>query len=289
MAEKETAMTDEARLFDRRLIALRRARSLHAPPHVLAASVADELAGRLSLIARRFGEALLIAPDPRPAEDVMRRSGKFTAIALREPPEDDDLGLAPQSLDAVVSLLDLHAVNDVPGYLAQIARALRPDGLFLATLFAADTLVELRQAWLQAESAEGHASLRVAPMIAVRELGMLLQRAGFALPVADLDRTTVRYATALDLMREIKSLGLANAAHARSRRPVTRRLLIAAADAYRRGFADPDGRVRATVEIAWLTGWSPHESQQKPLKPGSATARLADALKVREHKLRGER
>lgn len=282
-------MMEHAQLFDRGLIALRRSRPLRHPPHLLATSVADELAGRLSIIARRFADALLIAPDPRPAEDAMRRSGKFAAVAIREPPEGDDLGLAPQSLDAVVSLLDLHVVNDVPGYLAQVRRALRPDGLFLAALFAADTLVELRQSWLEAESAEGHASLRVAPMIAVRELGRLLQRADFALPVADLDRTTVRYATPLDLMRDIKSLGLANAARERSRRPVTRHLLLAANDAYHRRFADADGRIRATVEIAWLTGWSPHESQPKPLKPGSATTRLADALKVKEHKLPGEK
>jgi SAM-dependent methyltransferase len=284
---KEMAGADQ--IFDRDLIARRRAATLSAAPHLLATSVADELEDRLNLMSRRFGQALLISPDPRAAENAIRRSGKVSALALRDPPRDDRLDLAPRSFDAVVSLLDLHAVNDVPGYLAQVARALRPDGLFLAALFAGDTLIELRQAWLAAEAAGDHASLRVAPMIGVRELGQLLQRAGLALPVVDLDRTIVRYATALDLMREIKSLGLANAAHVRSRKPVTKSLLLAAADAYQRNFADPDGRVRATIEIAWLTAWSPHENQQKPLKPGSAKTRLADALSVREHRLPGSK
>jgi SAM-dependent methyltransferase len=209
---------------------------------------------------------------------------------LRDFPEGDDLGLGPESFDAVLDILDLHAVDDVPGRLAQIRRALRPDGLFLGCLFAGATLGELRQAWLAAElEMTGGATPRVAPMIDVRELGALLQRAGFALPVADVDRFTVRYDDALALMREIAGLGMSNVLAARSRRPVTRGLLAAAARHYQANFADPDGRIRATVEIAWATGWAPHESQPRPLKPGSAAARLADALGVREEKLKADR
>ena len=183
-------------------------------------------------------------------------------------------------------MFDLQTFNDVPGALIQMRRALKPDGLLLACLFAGDTLTELRQSWLAAETVvAGGVSPRVAPMIDMRELGGLLQRAGLALPVADLDRTIVRYADAIGLIHEIRELGLSNNLHGRSRKPVTRGLLGAAVNTYQNNFADADGRVRATVEVAWLTGWAPHESQQQPLKPGSAKARLADALKVDEKKL----
>jgi hypothetical protein len=169
-------------------------------------------------------------------------------------------------------------------------RALRPDGLFLACLLAGDSLTELRQSWLAAEVlTTGGVSPRVAPMIGMQELGALLQRAGFALPVADLDRTIVRYADAVSLIHEIRALGYSNPLAGRSRKPVTRGLLGAAVNAYHGNFADADGRIRATLEVAWLTGWAPHESQQQPLKPGSAKARLADALRVPEQKLRADR
>jgi SAM-dependent methyltransferase len=207
-------------------------------------------------------------------------------VTVLEPSADEHLPLAAESLDAVFSILDLQTINDVPGALVQMRRALRPDGLFLACLFAGDTLTELRQSWLEAEARlTGGASPRVAPMIDVRELGSLLQRAGFALPVADLDRTIVRYADAIALIHEIHALGLSNVLTGRSRQPVTKALLSEAAAIYRRRFADADGRIRATVEVAWATAWSPHESQQQPLKPGSARMRLADALKTGEKKL----
>ncbi|MGE0007339.1 MAG: hypothetical protein AB7S92_17330 [Parvibaculaceae bacterium] len=165
--------------------------------------------------------------------------------------------------------------------------ALKPDGLFLAALFAGRTLVELREAWLAAEAElTGGASLRVAPFADMRDLGALLQRAGFALPAVDVDVTTVRYRDALALMREIKALGFQHALAERSRRPVTASLLACAAAHYDRRHGDADGRVRATVETAWLIGWAPHPSQQQPLRPGSARARLADALRTREVPLR---
>ena len=154
-------------------------------------------------------------------------------------------------------------------------------------MFAGDTLHELRAAWLEAEAAlRGGAHLRVAPFVDVRELGALLQRAGFALPVADLDRIMLRYPSPLALMQEIKALGLAAPMSDRPRIPVTAGLLAAAAAAYERKFQTADGRIPATVEVAWLTGWAPHESQQQPLKPGSAKFRLAEALKVDEKPLK---
>jgi hypothetical protein len=177
-------------------------------------------------------------------------------------------------------------VNDVPGYLAQVSQALAPDSLLMLCFFAGETLHELREAWLAAEVEQtGGATPRVAPMIALRELGGLLQRAGLALPVADLDRVTLRYAEPLSLMREVRALGYSNMLQERSRKRVTRSLLLAVAQLYQAQFADADGRVRATIEIAWANAWKPHASQPQPLKPGSAKARLADALKVGETKL----
>jgi SAM-dependent methyltransferase len=279
-------MSDDHQIFDRALYASRLKRKMTHWPHTLAETMAEELAERLTLITRTFERALIIAPWPQTVAEAIKRSAKVKHFVLQEIRESDDLDLAPASFDAIFNILDLHAVNDVPGELAQIFRALTPDGLFLGCLFSGDTLTELRQSWLAAEvDLTGGASPRVAPMIGVRELGGLLQRAGFALPVADLDRTIVRYADSIALIHEISSLGMSNNLLGRSRKPVTRRLLGAAVSHYHEHFADADTRIRATMEIAWATGWSPHESQQIPLKPGSAKLRLADALKVPESKL----
>ena len=270
-------------IFDRALYVERLNRARLTGPGILAHSIAEELVDRLALITRRFENVLIIAADPQPIANVIKASAKASNVTLHELPVSDDLGLAAQSYDAIFNILDLHAANDVPGQLSQMARALRPDGLFLACLFAGETLGELRQSWLAAEvELTGGASPRVAPMISVRELGGLLQRAGLALPVADLDRTIVRYADPISLIHEISSLGMSNNLETRSRTPVSRRLLAAAAAHYQEHFADADNRIRATLEIAWLTGWSPHESQQQPQKPGTAKMRLAEALKVPE-------
>ena len=278
------------KIFDRALYVARLARACGRGADALMNGIAAELSDRLSLIARRFGRALVISPDPEAVAGVLRGSGKVQTLEARRPLVEDDLQLEPHSFDAVFNILDLHAVNDVPGQLTQMARALRPDGLFLACLFAGGTLTELRQSFLAAEVAvTGGASPRVAPMIGVRELGGLLQRAGFALPVADRDRTILRYADALSLIHEISRLGMSNNLVGRSRKPVSRRLLGAAAAHYHDNFADSDGRIRATLEVAWATGWSPHESQPRPLKPGSARMRLADALNVPETKLKADR
>jgi SAM-dependent methyltransferase len=197
--------------------------------------------------------------------------------------DEEALPFADGSLDLVVSALALQFVNDLPGALAQIRRTLRPDGLLLAALIGGASLTELRQAFAQAESEiEGGASPRVAPFADVRELGALLQRAGFALPVVDSDRLTVRYDTVFDLMRDLRRMGATNVLHERRRTPLRRATLARTADLYAQRFADPDGRLRASFEIVWLSGWAPHESQQKPLKPGSAKQRLADALGTTE-------
>lgn len=273
-------------IFDRPLYVSRQERARRTGPDFLSRTAAEEVLERLLLITRNFDRALVVAPAPDVVADRLGSSGKLGNLVLRVPQASENLDLDRAGFDAVFSILDLHAVNDVPGALVQYARALRPDGLFMACLFAGASLTELRQSWLEAEERlTGGASPRVAPMIDVRELGSLLQRAGFALPVTDIDRTLVRYADPIALMHELRSLGLSNPLAARSRRPVGRRLFGAAASVYQTRFADPDTRIRATVEVAWATAWSPHDSQPKPLKPGSATSRLADALKVSEEKL----
>jgi SAM-dependent methyltransferase len=180
----------------------------------------------------------------------------------------------------VVSSLALQFVNDLPGTLAQIKRALKPDGLFLAAMIGGETLTELRQSFAAAESEiEGGASPRVAPMIDLRDAGALLQRAGFALPVTDVDRIVVRYDNAFALMRDLRRMGATNILVERSRKFLRRATLLRMAEIYQEKFSDPDGRIRATFDVVWMSGWAPHESQQKPLKPGSAEASLADAVK----------
>jgi len=274
-------------LFDRALGAERQRRKRRPEPGILTRTIAEELAERLGFVNRRFELACLIAAEPEAIAGRLKDGGQVKEVETRLPSSGDDLGLPQQRYDALFSVLDLQGFNDVPGALIQMRRALKPDGLLLACLFAGETLSELRQSWLAAESAvTGGASPRVAPMIDVREAGALLQRAGLALPVADLDRTIVRYGDAVALIHEIRELGLSNTLIGRSRRFTRRDVMAAAVSHYQQHFADPDGRVRATVEIAWLTGWAPHENQQQPLKPGSAKARLADALKVDEKKLR---
>jgi SAM-dependent methyltransferase len=193
--------------------------------------------------------------------------------------DEEALPFGDATLDLVVSVLALQFVNDLPGTLVQIRRALQPDGLFLAALLGGETLTELRQAFAVAEAeVEGGVSPRVAPFADLRDLGALLQRAGLALPVTDVDRLTVRYRTPFDLMHDLRRMGATNALAERRRTPLRRRTLLRMAEVYAERFADPDGRLRATFEVVWLSGWAPHASQQQPLRPGSARARLADAL-----------
>jgi SAM-dependent methyltransferase len=197
--------------------------------------------------------------------------------------DEEALPFRDGALDLVVSALALQFVNDLPGVLVQIRRALKPDGLFLAALLGGETLTELRQSFAEAESeVESGASPRVAPFADLRELGALLQRAGFALPVTDVDRVSVRYDTVFNLMADLRRMGATNALVARRRAPLKRATLQRMAEIYAQRFADPDGRVRATFEIVWLSGWAPHPDQQQPLEPGTAKTRLADALGTQE-------
>ncbi len=249
----------------------------------------EDLDDRLGAVLRGFATVLDLAT-PRPAAVPVLAARYPEARHLRLAPwpepgagrivgDPEVLPLAAGSVDLAVSLLTLHAVNDLPGTLIQLRRALRPDGLFVGCLLGGATLTELRQSFGQAESeVEGGVSPRVAPFAAVREAGALLQRAGFALPVADTDTLTVRYADPFGLMRDLRAMGMTNVLTERRRTPLRRATLLRMAEIYAARFSDPDGRVRATFEVLWLSGWAPHESQQKPLRPGSAKARLADAL-----------
>ncbi|MGE0237631.1 MAG: methyltransferase domain-containing protein [Parvibaculaceae bacterium] len=288
-------MSGAPQIFDPALRRRHFARARAARPPFYAQTLTAEIESRLALVLRDFQTTLLFGPaagEIRASLAAPHRLGRIVTAAPAPGPgidlvfDDEAQPLAEASLDCVLSLFSLNSVNDVPGSLAQFRMALKPDGLFLAGLFAGRTLVELREAWLAAEAElSGGASLRVAPFADLRDLGTLLQRAGFALPAVDIDTTTVRYKDALTLMREVKALGFGHALAERSRRPVTAALLARAAAHYDRQYGDADGRIRATVETAWLIGWAPHASQPKPLRPGSAKARLADALKVPEVKL----
>lgn len=293
---------DPPLLFDRALLSARLERALRAAPanpsaDFLLRRAAEELADRLSLVRRVFAVAAEVgAPGPHAAEALAARGG--AVLTLRLAPSAlavgrgayasavgdlERLPLAPESCDLVVSLMALHHVNDLPGALIQIRRALRPDGLFIAALAGGDTLTELRQSLTIAESEVlGGAAPRVAPFADVRALGALLQRAGFALPVVDSDRLVARYDDLIALMRDLRAFGATNALSLRSRRPLRRDVLVRAASLYAERFAEADGRLRATFDTIWLTGWAPHESQPKPLKPGSAAMRLADALPSRK-------
>jgi SAM-dependent methyltransferase len=284
------------RVFDRPLLRRRRRRAekLGAATFLID-RVAADLAERLTAVLRRFAVAIDLGS---PAGVVRRGLAGLvdTLVAVGAAAEDvrDHLGpklvadeealpFADASLDLVVSALALQSVNDLPGTLVQVRRALKPDGYFLAALLGGDSLTELRQSFATAEAdVEGGVSPRVAPFVDAREAGVLLQRAGFALPVADVDRVTVRYASAFDLMADLRRMGATNPLVERRRTPLRRGTLMRMAENYAARFADADGRVRASFDIVWLAGWAPHPSQQQPLKPGSAEARLADALGTRE-------
>jgi SAM-dependent methyltransferase len=262
----------------------------------LLARAAQELGERLSLVKRRFPAAADFgSPGPHGAA-ALAAGGQIDYVARIAPtaaslgtgaflPAVGDIECLPVAdgrLDLAVSLLALQTVNDLPGALVQMRRALKPDGLLIAALIGGETLTELRQSLTIAESEVlGGASPRVAPFVEVRALGQLAQRAGLALPVVDLDRAIVRYPNMLALIADLRAMGAANALEARSRRPLRREVLARAAALYAERFADPDGRLRATFDLLWLAAWAPHESQPKPLAPGSATMRLADALKGR--------
>ncbi|MER9351194.1 methyltransferase domain-containing protein [Mesorhizobium sp. M0239] len=255
---------------------------------------AEDLADRLGAVERRFGKAAVLFCQTPAAAETLAESSKVADIVRVEADTAFLSGggaglIAPletvpfeaESLDLAVSLLSLQAMNDIPGMLIQIRRALRPDGLFLGAFAGAGTLFELRESLLSAETElYGGASPRVAPFTDVRDAGGLLQRAGLALPVADVETVTVRYASLFNLMADLRAMGETNALTDRSRRPGSRKLFARAAEIYAERFSDPDGRVRASFSIVWMSGWAPDASQQKPLKPGSAKVSLKTILET---------
>jgi SAM-dependent methyltransferase len=284
-------------IFDRRLARRRLARAAAAgAEEFLLVHATEEFDERLSSIKREFSTVLDAGtPLPRLAgrlADRLRprllvRMAPLAETAgdgslLRLLGDEESLPLAPECFDLAVSALCLQNLNDLPGALVQLRRVLKPDGLFLGCLLGGQSLHELRTALAVAETEiYGGISPRVAPFADVRDMGGLLQRAGFALPVADSEPVTVRYATMFGLMADLRAMGATNALTARLRKPSTRGFFLRAANIYAERFADPDGRVRATFEMIFLSGWAPHESQQKPLPPGSAKMRLADALGIK--------
>jgi SAM-dependent methyltransferase len=308
---EDPVMSSHPLIFDRRLLRARRARAAAlGPATFLIERVAQDLSDRLAAVLRRFECAVDLGT---PTDAVRRalaasgkvgitiaadtffshmqgraRAGERTSLGasdagLAVAADEEALPFGDAALDLVVSALALQFVNDLPGTLVQIRRALRPDGLLLAALIGGDTLIELRQAFAAAEAEiDDGISPRIAPFADVREMGALMQRAGFALPVTDVDRLTVRYDSAVALMHDLRRMGATNPMIERSRRPLGRATLRQMMEIYAERFADGDGRIRATFEIVWLSGWAPHESQQKPLAPGSARQRLADALGTKE-------
>lgn len=273
-------------IFDRELLRERQRRAAKkGAEKFLLERAAEELFARLGTVTRKFSRAALIeTPDAEALKRRLLASGQIEAVDILNIEDTTEVvGGTSSTYDLAITLLSMQWLNDLPGVLAQIKRVLKPDGLLLAAMIGGDTLTELRDALASAESEiSGGISPRVSPFVEVRTLGGLLQRAGLALPVTDVDRVTVRYASALELMRDLRRMGATNTLIERSRKPLSRATLFRAADIYRERYADKDGRVRATFEIQWLLGWAPHESQQQPLKPGSAKARLADALRAVE-------
>jgi len=291
-------MSAPPRLFDRSLHRARldRAALDFAAADFLKTRAAGDMVERIEIILRDFPvcvdlgsrsgifSLILSNSDARPRVGTVIETDLSGAMlagrdGLRLQVDEEALPFGVASLDLVVSSLALHWVNDLPGTLIQIRRALRPDGLFMAAIFGGQTLTELRQCLIEAESElSGGAGLRIAPFADAYDVAGLLQRAGFALPVADVDRVTVRYDHPLKLIQDLRRMGETNALADRQGRPLTRAVLARAMALYQDRFSDPDGKVRATFDILTMTGWAPHPDQQQPLKPGSAKMRLADAL-----------
>lgn len=287
-------------IFDTPLLLQRKRRAIAhsiAGAHSLAGAdflmrrVADDLTDRLGAVERKFAKAATLFCQTSAALHAIAESGKATDIARVEADAaylDGGSGIVAPfetvpfeegNLDLAVSLLSLQSMNDIPGMLAQIRRTLRPDGLFLAAFAGSGTLHEMRESFLAAESElYGGVSPRVIPFPDVRDAGALLQRAGFALPVADVETLIVRYDSLFALMADLRAMGETSSLADRPRRPGTRRLFTRAAEIYAERFSDPDGRIRASFSFVWMSGWAPDKSQQKPLQPGTAKMSLAKAL-----------
>jgi SAM-dependent methyltransferase len=268
-------------LFDRALLRMRQRRALRlGPATFLLDRAGEDAAERLQAVMRKFKDAADVGtPGMQLRHALVGLVERLARIDLPDV-ESEPLALQPESLDLAVSVLALQFVNDLPGVLAQLRRALKPDGLLLAAMIGGDTLTEIRQSFAAAEAElEGGASPHVAPFVDLRDVGALLQRAGFALPVTDVDRAVVRYDSAFALMADLRRMGATNVLVERRRTPTRRATMLRMAQIYGERFSDPDGRIRATFDVIWLSGWAPHDSQQQPLKPGSAKASLADAVR----------
>lgn len=268
-------------LFDFRAVRAARLRAGRIQgERILEQAALEGLADRLGAVTRKFGRGLWIG-ETVPA-DLLPFAGHWSHADFDE---QERLAIAPEDFDLAISLYTLQSLNDLPGALIQIRRALKPDGLFLAAIFGGATLRELRESFLLAESETlGGTSPHVAPFADVRDIGGLLQRAGFTLPVADVERLVVRYSSFPGLVADLRAHGQTNVLAARRKSFLGRRT-FASLIAHYRARTDADGKFNATFETLYLTGWAPHESQQKPLKPGSAKARLSDALGTIERKL----
>lgn len=290
-------------LFNHGLLAARRSRALVRPQtfadagFLRQAAIVD-LAERLDAVNRKFTNALDVDAPDRALADALSATGKVQTVSvssgfaeadLDRPRDETGQLLADRKgdgghFDLITSVLSLQFVNDLPGVLIQFRHALKPDGLFLGAVLGGDTLFELREVLLEAESELlGGAAPRVLPFGEVRDMGALLQRAGFALPVADIDTLVVRYGNPLRLLSDLRAMGATNILNSGALRPLRRDVLLRAMTLYKQRFAETDGKVPATFQIVSLSGWAPHGSQQKPLQPGSAKARLADALGVAEN------
>ena len=292
-----------SQFLDRRLLATRLRRvtgNTDRSALFLLDHVVEDVIDRLGMVNRTFKDAIDISGwDPNLCNQL--RSGaiadkitRFAPFAASGRPDaiidDECLPVRNASVDLIVSVLNLQFANDLPGLLTQVRRALRPDGLFLAALIGGESLNELRTCLAQAETeiSEG-LSPRVLPFAEIRDLGSLLQRAGFALPVTDQDRLTVRYPSLIALAKDLRAMAATNFLSDRHRACPPRLLFPLAAKHYSDQYSDPDGKIRATFDIIWLSGWAPHESQQKPLQPGTAKTRLADALGTTETPMKSDR
>ena len=271
-------------LFDFSATARARVRAARlAGDRFLDAAATEGLADRLAAVVKRFERGLWIG-DAVPPE-----IAAFAQQWVCADFDADEVLATEGGFDVAASLFSLQAINDLPGALVQVRRALKPDGLFVAALLGGNTLAELREAFAHAETlTRGGISPRVSPFADVRDLGGLLQRAGFALPVADVERLTVRYRDFFSLARDLRAHGFTNVLSERSMKPLRRDTLAALLAHYAENHTE-DGRLKAQFETLYLTGWSPHESQQQPLKPGSAKSRLAEALGATETAISGSR
>lgn len=286
-------MNENNLLFDKSLLTLRRKRiASENSADFLLQRTTNDMIERLHVINRIFQKALLFSGLTEEVRLLMRNHPHIASLITMEPPsvypigndvsvigDEEILPFAPETFDLAISLLTLQWTNDLPGTLIQLRRALKPDGLFIGALIGGETLCELRNIFVEVEiMVRGGASPRIAPFMTIQQMGALLQRAGFALPVVDIERLTIRYDTVLDLMHDLRAMGATNSLTERTRHPLTKGILHNVENLYAKRYADIDGRIRATFELIWFSGWVPHESQQKPLPPGSAHMRLADAL-----------